>query len=171
MTVGTGDIRDMQNGHASDPLAALFSEHYAALMRIAYAMTGSQEIAEELTQETFVRVARRLDGLRDPQAAPLYLRRTLVNLVRRSFQRRMLELRHRVGRADVEPETDHAGRLTMVGALRTLSPRQRVCVVLRFYEDRTEQDTARLLGVSVGTVKSQTHKALKKLESILKETE
>jgi RNA polymerase sigma factor (sigma-70 family) len=52
-------------------------------------------------------------------------------------------------------------------ALRSLPPRQRECIVLRFYEGLTEAQTAEALGVAVGTVKSQTHKALRSLERVL----
>ena len=64
-------------------------------------MTGDRELAEELAQEAFIRVWPRFSQLRDDNAAPAYLRKALVNLAKRSVQRRLLELRHRYAPAVV----------------------------------------------------------------------
>lgn len=160
-------VRTGAGAQDAQPLAELFRQHYPSLVRIALAMTADRELAQELAQEAFVRGWRRLDRLRDPAGAPAYLRKTLVNLARRSLQRRLLELRHRLIKTEGRDEPDHARRLVVVEALRKLPPRQRACIALRYYEDLSEQQTARILGVSVGTVKSQTHKALKNLEPVL----
>jgi RNA polymerase sigma factor (sigma-70 family) len=79
----------------------------------------------------------------------------------------MLELRHRIRRIDDSIEVDAATRLDLVRAIGRLPMRQRACVALRFYEDLTESETARALGISVGAVKSQTYKALRRLEAIV----
>jgi RNA polymerase sigma-70 factor (sigma-E family) len=147
-------------------LADLFRQNYPSLVRIALAMTADRDLAQELAQEAFVRAMKGLPRLRDSAAAPAYLRRTLINLTRHSFRRRLLELRP-LPRAEVGSEPDHIRRLTVVEALRDLPPRQRACIALRYYEDLSEAETARILGISVGTVKSQTHKALRRLRPVL----
>ena len=150
----------------SDEFAALYAEHRPSVYRVALAMTGDRALAEDLAHEAFVRAWRALSGLRDPEAAGAYLRTTAVNLARRTLRRRALELRHHISQvAHHEPDRD--GKLAVVGALQTLPPRQRACVVMRYFEDLTEEQTAAALGVSIGTVKSQTHKALKRLQGIL----
>ena len=72
-------------------------------------------------------------------------------------------------RPGVDDTDDVATRLTLVGALSRLTPRQRAVLVARFYEDRTEAETARVLGCSVSTVKSQTRHALERLRVLAPE--
>lgn len=172
MKAGAGTLESEITGtetgaQGAQPLADLFRQNYPSLVRIALAMTADRELAQDLAQEAFVRAWRKLDRLRDPAGAPAYLRKTLVNLTRRNLQRRFLEIRHRLRKTEVRDEPDHARRLEVVEALRILPPRQRACIALRYYEDLSEQETAKIMGISVGTVKSQTHKALKNLEPVL----
>lgn len=119
-----------------DALALLYQRHYAELVRLAFSLTGDWGLAEELAQEAFVRAWRSWDNIRDQQAAPAYLRTTVVNLARKALRR--------------------AGR-------------ERPAWPGRFYLDLSEADTAAALGVSVGTVKSQTAKALRRLAELLAE--
>ena len=146
-------------------LSALFTERYAELTRLAYVMTGDRELAEDLAQDAFVRAWPKLDTLRSLEAAPAYLRTTLVNLVRQRFRRRMVEWRHRPPLPEPvpAPDDDRSTALDLARLVRTLPPRKRACIALRFYADLSEEETARTLGVSVGTVKSQTHRALRQL--------
>ena len=108
-------------------------------------------------------------SLHDQAASLGYLRVTLVNLARSSFRRRALELRHRVVPAATVEQPDMAVRVDVLRALARLPMRKRACLVLRFYADLSEMETARLLGVSVGTVKSQTHRGLARLGQLLKD--
>jgi RNA polymerase sigma-70 factor (sigma-E family) len=151
-------------------LADLYQTNYRPLVRVAYAMCGDLDLAEDMAQEAFVRASRRLPKLRDPGAAGAYLRTTVINLVRRSFRRRLLDLRTRFRSIEVPSESGHEDRLAVRQAMAILPPGQRACVVLRYFEGLTEQETAEMLGVTVGTVKSQTHKALRRLERALEET-
>jgi RNA polymerase sigma factor (sigma-70 family) len=132
-------------------------------------MTGDLDLAEDLTQEAFVRASRRVTELRDPTAARAYLRTAVINLVRRSFRRRFLDVRARFRLIDIPRDVANEDRVMVRQALRKLAPGQRACVVLRYFEGLTEPQTAEVLGVSVGTVKSQTHKALKQLERALED--
>jgi DNA-directed RNA polymerase specialized sigma24 family protein len=90
-----------------------------------------------------------------------------MNLARNSLRRRLLELRHRVRVPALVVHHDRPVQLDLQRALARLPLRKRACVVLRYFADLTEEETAAALGVSVGTVKSQTHKALAQLREDL----
>jgi RNA polymerase sigma-70 factor (sigma-E family) len=145
-----------------DEVASLFAAHAPGLVRLAELLVGDRGLAEDLVQEAFVRAWRRWRRLRRQGAALAYVRATVVNLARNSTRRRLLELRYRAAQATrlVAPEPDVGVRLDLERALARLPVGKRACVVLRFYADLSEEETARVLGVSVGTVKSQTHKGL-----------
>ncbi len=148
-----------------DALALLYERHYAELVRLAFALTSDWGLAEELAQEAFVRVWRSWGNIRDQQSAPAYLRTTVVNLARRSLRRSLQERR---AWSDADPRSADPGEsIDLLRALARLPARKRACVVLRFYMDLSEADTAAALGVSVGTVKSQTAKALRRLQRLL----
>jgi RNA polymerase sigma-70 factor (sigma-E family) len=151
-----------------EALALLHEGHYADLVRLAFALTGDWGLAEDLAQEAFVRVWRGWGNIRDQQSAPAYLRTTVVNLARRSLRHRLQERQAWSGIGDprsADPSTD----IDLLRALARLPARKRACVVLRYYQDLSEADTAAVLGVSVGTVKSQTAKALVRLQALLAE--
>jgi RNA polymerase sigma-70 factor (sigma-E family) len=147
-----------------------------ALIRTAYLLTGDQQLAEDLVQTALEKAVRHWSSIRDVGAAEQYVRRTMyrenISLWRR---RRLVELP-----ADVVPEPRRDGtawqaaeqtldRIVLRNALMRLGPRQRTVLVLRYFEDLTEQQTADLLGISVGTVKSQSHKALAAMRSVCRD--
>jgi RNA polymerase sigma-70 factor (sigma-E family) len=133
-----------------------------ALLRTAFLLTGHRQDAEDLVQAALIKAVphwERISG--DPEA---YVRRILVreNVSRwraRRWREVSVEAPTDVGRDD----EDVAGRVALQEALRRLAPRQRAVIVLRYFEDCSESQTAELLGVSVGTVKSQTRDALVRL--------
>ena len=139
-----------------------------ALSRTAYLLTGDHHAAQDLVQAALVKTAthwpRVLAG-GDPEA---YVRRVMINENISSWRRRVPRP---VATVPDRPVADEAGRtesrLAVAAALRQLPPRQRAVVVLRFYEDLSEAETASLLGCSVGTVKSQTHDALVRLRRLV----
>ena len=151
-----------------DAVEVLYERHYAELVRLAFALTSDWDLAEELAQEAFARVWRSWGNIRDQQSAPAYLRTTVVNLARRSLRRRLQERRARPAPGD-RRSADPGESVDLLRALARLPARKRACVVLRFYLDLSEADTAAALGVSVGTVKSQTAKALRRLQQLLAE--
>lgn len=156
---------------AMTDLEELFARRYPELARLAYLLTGDPSTAEDLAQDAFVRAWPRLGDLVSPDKAMPYLRTTLLNLVRQRHRRRLVEWRHRPAPLDPVPgpDTDRADALDLARLVRTLPLRKRACIVLRYYEDLSEQETAEALGVSIGTVKSQTHKALRHLAALLAE--
>lgn len=140
----------------------LAAEH-VGLLRAAYVLTGDQHAAEDLTQETMIRIVSRWNRVRDAASPRAYARKTLMNT--------FLKARRRAWRGEVphaelpEPfadsplgSVDERDRLRR--ALARLPARQRAAVVLRHYEDLSEAEAAAVLGVSVGTVKSLTSRGL-----------
>jgi RNA polymerase sigma-70 factor (sigma-E family) len=151
-----------------EALSRLFEAHYADMVRLAFYLTGSWAVGEELAQEAFVRLWRRWSRLRDRHAALSYLRSTVVNLSRSTVRRRLLELRHQrtIGEAE-QHDADPVVGLDVARALAALPARKRACVVLRHLVDLSVEETAAVLGISTGSVKSQTHKGLRLLEAAL----
>jgi RNA polymerase sigma-70 factor (sigma-E family) len=140
----------------------------AALSRTAYLLTGDHQLAEDLLQVALTRVASRWAQLRGgtPDA---YTRRVMVNEITSWRRRRRYHERpsDRVpdGESTADPAAATVRRVVVGQALAQLAPRQRAILVLRFYEDLSEADTAATLGCSVGTVKSGTHAALARLRT------
>jgi RNA polymerase sigma-70 factor (sigma-E family) len=157
-----GDLRD-------DVVAGLFAAHATDLTRLAYLVVGNRGLAEDIVQEAFLRVWRSRARIRDVDAAPAYLRRTVVNLSRSRLRRTILERRYAT--ATPEAVAEPASWLDLRRAVAALPARRRACVVLRYFADLTEAETAAVLGISVGTVKSQTSKALRHLGTALGEQE
>lgn len=155
------------------PEAITFSEFMTArwppLYRTAYLLTGDRHDAEDLLQSALARTCVRWSSIRDKRAADAYVRRAMVHQMSRQWKRQKREvltddlpdLGHSGG-LDV-----HAGHLALWAEIRKLPPRMRATLVLRYVEDLTEADTALELGCSVGSVKSQTHHALRRLRAAL----
>jgi RNA polymerase sigma-70 factor, ECF subfamily len=135
----------------------------AALLRLAVLLTGDRQDGEDLLQIALTKAYRSWWRLRKPELAEAYVRRILVTSV--TSWRRRGAARERA--SDLVPDQVVAGadaevadRVVLAQALRMLSPGQRAVLVLRFFDDLSEQQTADLLGCSVGTVKSQTSRGL-----------
>ncbi len=137
----------------------------SAHLRTAFLLSGNRADAEDLLQTALAKTYLAWDRIRDRESLDGYVRRVLVN-TQTSFWRRKKpealydEVPDRPGR-DASADSDlHA---TLWAALAQLPTKQRAMVVLRYYEDLTEADIATIMGVSVGTVKSTTSRALAKL--------
>jgi RNA polymerase sigma-70 factor (sigma-E family) len=136
----------------------------SALLRTAYLLTHDSQLAEDLLQTALAKAWRAWDRLGDRPEA--YVRRILVNTYSTWWRRKWNgEVPTDVlpESAAANPETGSSSALELRAALARLPRRQRAVLVLRFFEDLTEAETANLLDCSVGTVKSQTSKALAKL--------
>jgi RNA polymerase sigma-70 factor (sigma-E family) len=147
---------------------ALYARDYRRLVRTGYAVVGDQAIAEEITQDAFVALWNRWAHLREPEAASAYLYRSVINGARAALRRQRLGRWFTSGEATAVVDLDTG--VDLLEALGRLPLRKRACVVLRYYADLSEAEVADVLGVSVGTVKSQTHKALRQLASDLGES-
>ncbi len=137
-----------------------------ALLRTARMLTGNQHTAEDLVQATLERVWPRWSRIARDGDPDAYVRRVLVNTYA-SWWRRKWRAETPASELPDVPLPDPYGEADLADALRrllpTLTPRQKAVVVLRFYDDLSEAATAEALGCSVGTVKSQTSKALARL--------
>jgi RNA polymerase sigma-70 factor (sigma-E family) len=151
---------------STEALRTAFELHSPALLRLCVLLLGRREGAEDLMQESFVRLAPKVSAL-DPEIVWPYLRRIAVNLANDRFRRLALDLRVR-RTATIQIESPDLGVAhEMWEAVRRLPTRQRACVVLRYYEDMTERQIAETLGCSPGTVKSSTSRAMDRLRKEL----
>lgn len=150
-------------------LEELYRVQVAPLQRLAFLLTSDHHLAEDITQQAFVRFYRRFFALRDAAAAPAYLRRTVVNLARSHHRRSRREREHVEAQqptteATTQPNVeDHD---LIVRTLAALPYRQRAAIVLRFYEDLTEQQAAEVLGCSTAAMKSLTARAMSSLRGM-----
>jgi len=153
---------------------AEFSEYvtlrWPPMLRTARLLTGEQALAEDLVQTALEKCFAAWPRLRAYEAADAYVRRTIVNTYL-SWRRKRAWSEVPRDRFDDHPTADVADvvpqRSVLMDALAELAPRQRAAIVLRYYEDLSVQQTAELLGCSIGTVKSQTSDALARLRDLL----
>ena len=155
--------------------ARVFEEQRPKALRLAYAMTGDREIAEDAVAEAFARTFRHWlkGGVQEPEP---YVRRAVVNEVRGTWRRVEVRRRHAARERRVEPRSEFgddriADADRLQAALTVLPPRVRAVVVLRVVEDLSEQQTAEALGLSVGTVKGYLSRGLERLRAALADTE
>ena len=144
----------------------------AALHRTAYLMVGEHALAQDLLQEALTKTYVAWSRLRDVANAEAYTRRVITTTAiswrrKRSWHEQPHD--ELPERAPAGPSSDDqvATRAWVWAALQQLPPRQRAAIVLRYYEDLTEAQTAAAMGCAVGTVKSQVSQAIKKLREQL----
>ena len=145
---------------------AFVAARYGALLRTAYLLTGDHHDAEDLLQQSLVKAVgawRRIQGDPEPSVRTILVRQN----VSRWRSRRWRELTTDTPPETVVVEDGAEDRLALHRAIGVLAPRQRAVIVLRYYEDLTEVQTAHALGISVGTVKSQTRDALRRLRDVV----
>ncbi len=143
------------------------------LLRTAYLITWDGGDAEDLVQECLLKLARRWPRVRRMQQPRAYARRVLVNLALddgRARARRRDELGAQPELSDAPGPDLFDGletRAELLEALAGLTPRQRAVLVLRYFNDLTESQTAEVLGCSTGTVKSNASRGLARLREVL----
>ncbi len=151
---------------AAESFEAFVAARYAALVRSATLLCGDHHGGEDLVQGALVKavaVWHRIAENPEP-----YVRRIMVN-------DNISRWRRHKGRVDVRASVpddrattpDSDTRVDLAAALAQLPPRQRTVIVLRYFEDLTERQTADLMGIGVGTVKSQTRDALARLRRLV----
>jgi RNA polymerase sigma-70 factor (sigma-E family) len=166
-----------QRGAAREAVAGLYQAHALGLIRLGVVMLGDRAAAEDVVQEAFCGLFLHWAKLTDPAKALPYLRSAVLNGCRSARRRQ----RRRGDRAALEtgpwPAAESAEAWVLVGeehrqvlaALQRLPERQREALVLRFYLDLAEDEIAAFMGVSRGTVKSTTSRALAALGRLIKE--
>jgi RNA polymerase sigma-70 factor (sigma-E family) len=163
---------------AESAVTALYRVHAVGLIRLAVVMLGDRQAAEDVVQEAFTGLFRRWAHLTDAGKALSYVRSATLNGCRSELRRR-IRTERRTERRAVPGDTGTASAefAALVGedhrevlaALRRLPARQREALVLRFYLELSEPEIAQAMGISPGTVKSTTSRALTALGRLLQE--
>ncbi|MBZ2197314.1 SigE family RNA polymerase sigma factor [Occultella gossypii] len=144
--------------NGEDALTELVRERGTALLRYASLLVGERRGAEDLVQDALVKVFAGTRRPREIEDVEAYVRRAILSLYLDSYRRhrRWAKVRHLFvvpeGVAS-EPDGVVSARVDVIAALRTLSPRERACVVLRYYVDLSVPQIADELGIAQGTVK------------------
>jgi RNA polymerase sigma-70 factor (sigma-E family) len=146
-----------------EEFSAYMAARQPSLMRTAYLLTGDRHQAEDLVQTSLAKLYLAWDRVHDRESIDGYVRRILVNennsLWRRAWKRREVAT-DRLPEAATRDTYDEGRSSALWDIVQTLPRKARAVVVLRYYEELTEAETADLLGISIGTVKSQTSRAL-----------
>ncbi|MGZ4437415.1 MAG: SigE family RNA polymerase sigma factor [Nocardioides sp.] len=164
LTVEAGKVAPVRTEEKDTEFAAYMAARQPSLLRTAYLLSGDRATAEDLVQTTLAKLYLSWDKVQRRELVDGYVRRILVNehnsLWRRPWKRR----EHSTDTLpEPEPGSDrqYDGRdAALWDFVQTLPRKQRAVVVLRYYEDLSEAETAEVLGISVGTVKSQASRAI-----------
>ena len=144
-------------------LEQLFVERYAAMVRLAHLLTGSNALAEDLVQDAFARLQPKWARIDDPVP---YLRTAVVNACR-SWQRSRGREQRRLRAVSSVDEAIELGARELLDAVDGLPTGQRTALVLRFYEGLSEAQIAQAMGCRPGTVKSHVHRGLAALREVI----
>lgn len=157
---------------ADRAVTVLYAAHYRSLVRLAALLLRDVATAEEVVQDSFVAMHDGWRRLRDNDKALSYLRQSVVNRSRSVLRHRVVVDRNAPKPPPDMPSAEQGAitlleRSAVVTALRTLPPRQREALVLRFYGDLSEAQIAATMGITKGAVKSHTARAMTALRSVL----
>lgn len=173
------DINYALSGDKMSGFEDLYRKHYRRVYSICLRMTGNTAEAEDLTQEVFIQLHRKLDSFRGESAFTTWLHRLTVNQVLMHFRKRSVksELTTEDGEMpdSVDPDTINpeampiVDRISLETAIAQLPPGYRTAFVLHDVEGYEHEEIARILGCSPGTSKSQLHKARLKLRRLIQQ--
>ncbi|MFQ1003385.1 SigE family RNA polymerase sigma factor [Modestobacter sp. SSW1-42] len=169
-----GEYRDRWREGArsldDDEFTAFARSENAALMRTAWLLTGDRGLAEDLVQSALTRAYGKWSRVQRADDRSAYVHRLMIN-THLNWRRRLTNTETVVesvpDRSTADHQADHAARDEMRTALAQLSPRVRTAVVLRYFEDRSEAETAQLMRCSVSTVNSHVTRGLSVLRGLL----
>ena len=176
MSTHSGTAAASERVDADALVISLFRHEAPSLVRMARLFTDDRSAAEDIVQEAFVRLHRSAGRIRDLDRATPYLRSIVLNLARDHNRRGLLSHRHSTYMASpaeamsFEDEAiAHADNAAIMTALRDLPKRQRDCLVLRYYLELSERETAATLGISRSSVKTHCRRGLHALTPVLQE--
>ena len=169
------DVAKVVVGIDRDALVAdLFEQEGAALVRMARLFTDDRNAAEDLVQEAFIRLHKSAHRIRGQEKAAPYLRSIVINLARDHNRRGLMSLRHQeanpMGMTPDAPEDSlllSEQQSLLLDEVRDLSPRQRDCLLLRFYLELSEREIADVLSISANSVKTHCRRGLSSLRDAL----
>jgi RNA polymerase sigma-70 factor (sigma-E family) len=159
-------------------VTALYAAHAVGLIRLGFVMLGDRGAAEDVVQDAFLGLYRNWDRLNDPANALTYVRSSVLNGCRTALRTRARrERRDRAAARDGWPLFDSAEAAVLLSeehqevlaAVRKLADRQREALTLRYYFGLSTDETARVMGVSAGTVKSAISRAIAALGRTFRE--
>lgn len=164
-------------GDTASAVTVLYEQHAVSMIRIALIMLGDRTAAEDVVQDAFFGLYRRWSRLKDPDKALTYVRSAVLNGCRSALRQRTRRDRRDRAAATAWQDYPSAEAIALISedhqrllaGIRLLPGRQREALVSRFYLGLSEDETARAMGVSKGTVKSATSRALSSLRRMLKE--
>ncbi len=165
-----GRRRDFDSGDSLQGVTALYQAHALGLIRLAVIMLGDRPTAEDVVQDAFAGLYRRWHALTDTGKALSYVRSSVLNGARSALRQRA---RQPASPGDPAAESAEAAALLseehreVLAAIRRLPDRQREALVLRYYLELDEEDIAQSMGISRGTVKSTTSRAIAALRKTL----
>ena len=151
---------------------AFFADHYRELARFAYLLTGDHHAADDVTAEAMAEAWQGWTRVASADRPLAYVRRIVANIAGARTNRLVRERNGwrlwSAGRGEQSEDSDTDAALDLRKALLRMPARKRACVVLRYYYGLSERETAETLGIAVGTVKSQTSRALEELAAQLR---
>lgn len=157
----------------------LYRRHFRRVYSLCLRMTANPEEAEDLTQDTFIQLHKKIGSFRGDSAFTTWLHRMTVNQVLMHFRRRKSRPEYTTGDGETPVQivqgTENQNRMPVVdkivleNAIAKLSPGYRTVFVLHDVEGHEHNEIAGMLGISEGTSKSQLHKARLKLRSLIRQ--
>ena len=148
---------------------AFYESEGRRVRQLAMFLVGEAELASDLAQEAFLRAYRSWGRIRRKDPGP-YVRRALVNLCKNTYRRKALEHKQwSPPPAAASPTANVDESMRVYGALSELSPMRRAAVLLRYYEDMSDEQIANVLDRPLGTVKSDIRRSLQQLKPLLEE--
>jgi len=157
---------------AARAVTAIYTTHYRSLVRLAVLLVRDVATAEEVVQDSFIAMHAAWRRLRDTEKALSYLRQSVVNRSRSVLRHRVVVDKNAPKPAPDMPSAEQGAislleRSAVIAALRTLPPRQREALVLKYYADLSEAQIAASMGISRGAVKSHTARGVAALRVVL----
>jgi len=158
---------------ATEAFRVVTARHLDKAYRLAWAILGDPQEAEDATQDAFASAWRNRNRLRDPDKLEAWIGRILVNTCRDRLRQRSRSRVQELEPSSLPPVPDQSemtsSRDELGRALACLDPDHRIVVILRFWADLTVEDIAQRVGVAEGTVKSRLHHSMRLLRAALEE--
>ncbi len=147
----------------------LVEEHYEAVYRFCYYFMGSKQDAEDLTQEVFIKANKKLSTLQSESSAKSWLLQIARNkcIDRKRWWKRLFALKEQVGAIQLQSSHSPDMKIMLEKALNLLSARQKEVFICRHFMDYSTEQTAELLGINSGSVKSHLSRAIEKMSKEL----
>jgi RNA polymerase sigma-70 factor, ECF subfamily len=177
--IKSADINSALSGEKMSGFDELYRKHYRRVYSICLRMTGNTAEAEDLTQEVFIQLHRKLGSFRGESAFTTWLHRLTVNQVLMHFRKRSVkselttddgEIPDTIDPVTINPEAmPIVDRISIESAISQLPPGYRTAFILHDVEGYEHEEIAKILGCSPGTSKSQLHKARLKLRRLIQQ--